>query len=191
MARLLDAFGNDIYPSSPEGGYLMNISLRHTVADAAGSFVWAFRNPLAAARAIRLLAIMGSMWFDGTAAAAGNIGYELCRFTGGDPTTGTTVPRSKKWGAGAVSQLADANIQQKSGILTITGIVGIEIFGVIRMGASVTNGLYPFYFDFLKAGKLRAHNELAPGDGFGIRVGPGAAIIGQGLSGIIETEEKS
>jgi hypothetical protein len=191
MARVLDAFGNDIYPSSPEGAFLLNVSLRHTVADAAGSFVWALRNPAAAIRTVRLMSIMGSMWFDGVAVAGANVGYELCRFTGADPTTGTTVPRSKKWGGSTVSVVADANVQQKSGVLTLTGIAGIEIMGVLRMGASVTNGIYPFYFDFFKTARLRAHAELAPGDGFGIRVGPGAAIIGQGLSGIIETEEKS
>lgn len=191
MARVLDAFANDIYPSTPEGAFLLNISLRHTVADAAGSFVWAFRNPAAAIRAVRLMSIMGSLWFDGVGAAGGNVGYELCRFTGGDPTTGTTVPRSKKWTGSTASVIADANIQQKSGVLTITGIAGIEIFGVLRLGVSLTNGIYPFYFDFFKTARYRAHNEFAPGEGFGIRVGPGAAIIGQGLSGIVETEEKS
>lgn len=191
MARILDAFANDIYPSTPEGAFLMNLSLRHTAADAAGSVVWAFRNPVGSARVVRLMSIMGSMWFDGTAVAAANVGYELIRFTGGDPTTGTTVPRSKKWAGSTTSVLADANIQQKSGILTVTGITGIEIFGVLRMGASVTNGIYPFYFDFFKTARFRGHNEFAAGEGFGIRVGPGAAIIGQGLSGIIESEEKS
>jgi hypothetical protein len=191
MARLLDLFGNDIYPSAPEGAFFVNMSIRHTAADAAGSFVWAFRNPIGAAKSVRILAIRGALWFDGVAAAGGNVGYEFCRFTGGDPTTGTTIPRSKKWTGSSVSVLADANIQQKSGVLTITGITAIEIFHVIRMGASVTNGLRNLDLDFRAAGFLREHSEYAAGEGFGIRVGPGAAIIGQGLAGSVETEEKS
>ena len=76
-------------------------------------------------------------------------------------------------------------------VSSLTGITAIEIFHVIRMGAAVTNGLRPLDLDFRVAGFLREHSEYAAGEGFGIRVGPVAAVIGQGLAGSVELEEKS
>jgi hypothetical protein len=188
MAQILDAAGNALYPTVGDG-YLANISIRHTVADAGASFVWACRNPVASTKTLHLRACRGRVTFDGTAVAAANSGYEWCRFTGGDPTTGTTVPRSKKRSAAAASQVLDANIQQKSGVLTITGITGIEIFNVVRMPMSVTNGIAPFDLDYVVSGLTREAVEFAPGEGFGIRL-LAAAVIGLGIAGGFEWDER-
>lgn len=170
--------------------YLANISLRHTAADAGQSFVWAVHNPAASSKLLRLNEIVARIAFDGTAAAA-TIGYEFCRFTVADPTTGTTVPRVKKnrssGGGLANSVIADGNIQQKSGILTMTSIANIEIFGALNISASVTGTTG----DFCKRFDLgKGEFTLDPDEGFGIRLGVGlAAIVGQSLSGIVDWDE--
>ena len=190
MAILFDALGNPIFPVAPTGSYIAHISIRHTVADPAGSMVWAMRNPLASPRALHVRNIRGRLSFDGTAVAAANIGYEFVRFTGADPTTGTTVPRVKKRSGYGPSVVQDANIQQKSGVLTMTGVANIEILNVVRLPAAVTNGVAPFDLDFVVANQPYEALELEPGAGVGIRVGPNAAIIGQTIAGSVEWDER-
>jgi hypothetical protein len=187
VALLFDAFGNPVYPNQAQGAYVANISLRHTAADAAGSMVWAFRNP-SSIRTVYLRKIMAQLTFDGTAAAATGIGYEFVRFTTADPTTGTTVPRVKRFGTTA-SVILDANIQQKSGILTMTGILAIEIFHVVRLSVSVTSGVININLPYEASGLSKERMEFTSDQGFGIRVGPVAAIIGQTLSGSVHWDE--
>lgn len=127
--------------------------------------------------------------FDGTATAATTSGYELVKFTGADPTTGTTVPRVKKRSAYSVSAILDANIQQKSGVLTMTGITNIEVVNTIRLPLSVTGSIASFDLDFVVAGMPYEGFELAPGEGFGIRL-VAAAVIGLGVGGSVEWDER-
>lgn len=188
MANILDANGNPIYPNIVAGAYFMNISIRHTAADAGASMVWAFRNP-SAAKMVNLRGVRGRVVFDGTAAAGTDRGYEFVRFTTADPTTGTTVPRVKKR-AGVASNIADANIQQKSGVLTMTGILAIEIFHVVRIPIAVTNGAVSFDFDPTAAGLKDEWFEFGNNEGFGIRLAATAATIGLGINGSVEIEER-
>lgn len=189
MAVLYNTDGLILYPPTPLGAYMANISVRHTVADGAASFVWAMRNPALSPRTVYIRNVRGRVYFDGTAVAAGNSGYEFSRFTNADPTTGTTIPRVRKRTSYPISVVADANIQQKSGILTLSGISNIEVLNVMRLPLSVTGVLAQFDFDLIVAGLMGEALELAPGEGFGIRT-VATAAIGLGIAGGIEWDER-
>lgn len=177
----------------PSGMFMANIGLRHTAADAANSAVWAVNNPTGSGKSLYIRNIRGRIWFDGTAAAGASVGYHFIRYgTNVNPTTGTTVGRVRKLLAGATSVVADANIQQKSGILTLTGAVFDTSgpFNVVRMGASVTNGSQNFDIDLMTSNQGWSPLVLAPGDGMAIRTDV-AAIIGLGISGSVEWDERA
>lgn len=176
--------------------YFAAFNVAHTAADAAGSPVFAMHVPATASKRLQVHSIEGHLVFAGTAAAAGAVGYELIRFTVADPTTGTTVPRIRSDSRAAASIIADANIQAKSGILTLTGAVFEGgVLRVIRVPASVTGTVLPFSWRPSGSGFPGLPDSgnaivLAPGEGLAIRVAAGlAAIIGQGLSGVIEWSE--
>jgi len=169
--------------------YFANILLRHTVADAAGSAVWAMHVPATSRKALILKRILPRIGFDGTAAAA-HVGYDFWRFTGADPTTGTTVPRIKGKSTYPNSVIADANIQQKSGVLTLTGVVfeaGPFAALIIPVGMTGIEGSENLAFSEDEPKAL----HLKPGEGLAIRVAAGfAAVIGQSLSGFVEWDER-
>lgn len=190
MAILYDASGTVIFPAAPAGSYLTNISLRHTSADAAGSVVWAIHNPAASTKTAYIKRVRGILSFDGSAAAATGIGYEIIKFSGADPTTGTTIDIVKKRNAYPASQIAAANIQQKSGILTMSGITNIQILAVLRLPVAVTNPFLFFDLGFVISGIGYEALEIAVDYGLAIRVGPVAAIIGQTLSGQVVWDER-
>lgn len=191
MAQILDSGSGVVYPTTPTGAYLANISIRHTVADAAASAVFAMRNPVGSGKTAAIRSIRGRMIFDGTAVAAANCGYEFIRFSAGDPTTGTTVPRIKKRNSYAVSVIADANAQQKSGVLTMTSVVyEAGPFAVVRLPAAVTNGVSTFDIVFAQAGVAYEPFELAAGEGLAIRLHSTAAIVGLGITGAVEWDER-
>jgi hypothetical protein len=190
MAQILDVNGNPIYPAKPIS-YLMGFNIRHTAADAAASAVMAFRNPAASSKIVCVRAIRGLVDFDGTAAAATSLCYELIRFSAGDPTTGTTMVRVKKRTGLAASQILDANAQFKSGILTMTAVVyDAAPFAYIRLPASVTNGIGSFEWKMLEGSGFEYEMlELAAGEGIAMRL-TNAAIIGQGIAGTISIDER-
>ncbi len=191
MALILDSAGNAIYPIAPTGSYLANINIRHTVADAGASAVFAMRNPAASTKTCFIRAIRGRVTFDGTAVAATSCAYEFIRFSGGDPSTGTTLPRVKKRSSYANSQILDANAQQKSGVLTMTSVTYDPNgpFNVVRLPTSVTSGIAGFDIDLLTAGLSYEGFELAVGEGLAIRLNV-AAIIGLGIAGSVEWDER-
>lgn len=165
------------------GSYLANVSLRHTAADAADSAVFAMHNPAASAVLLKIRQVRLVIGFDGTAAAATDLGYSLIRFTAADPTTGTTVPRIKRNAGYNASVIANANIQQKSGILTLTSAVFESgPFHVARLPASFTGGARLLSLD--------DPIDLRPDEGLAIRTTV-AAIIGLGLNGSIAWDEKN
>lgn len=191
MAILYDSAGNPIYPNAPTGSYMANISIRHTAADAAGSVVFAMTNPTGSGRVVYIRNIRGRVFFDGTAVAGGNSGYELIRYSGNAaPTTGTTVPRIKKRTGYSSSVISDTYIQQKSGIITLTGAVfEAGPFNVIRIPASGTGIVAQFDIDLVVAGMGYEGFELQTGEGLAIRLNV-AAIIGLGIAGQIEWDER-
>lgn len=188
---IYDSAGNPV-DAAPTGAYIANISVRHTAADASGSAVFAMTNPNASGRTVYIRNIRGRVTFDGTAVAAANAGYEFIRYgTNVNPTTGTTVPRIKKRSAQSASVILDANIQQKSGILTLASAVfEAGPFNVVRMPMAVTNGIAPFDLDFICSNQPNSAFELAQGEGLAIRLHGGAAIIGLGIAGSVEWDER-
>ncbi len=151
--------------------------------------VWAMHNPSTSSRTIYIRNVRGRVVFDGTAVAATTSGYEFVKFTVADPSTGTTVARVKKRAAYPVSQIQDANIQQKSGALTMTGIANIDVVNVVRLPLSITGTIANFDLDFVVAGMPYEGFELAPNEGFGIRL-VAAAVIGLGIGGSVEWDER-
>jgi len=173
--------------------YRSKIALRHTAADAAGSPVWALHVPLQGSaekkKRLYLREVLLRCSFDGTTATA-HIGYDLIRFKGADPTNGTTIARTKaRGGLDPDSIILDANIQQRSGILTLTGETA-------ETGAFATL-LVPAVQGDAAQLLLRWPREgpdayvLEPGDGLSIRVAAGfAAIIGQSANGSVGWDER-
>jgi hypothetical protein len=198
MAQILDAAGNPVVMRQPAetgingftGSFTCGFKLRHTAADASGSVVVALHNPAASGKTLYLRRIIGGLFFDGTA-AAGGLAYELIKFSGGDPTTGTTMAVSKKRTT-YTSAIGTANAQYKSGILTVTGITNIETIAFTpTLGSATTNGMVPFEFNFVQAAGHTAEPYELPVDyGFAFRL-PQAAIIGLGMSGFAEWDERT
>lgn len=190
MAILSDGT-NALFPLKPTGSYLAGFNIRHTAADAAASAVLGFRNPVASTKTVFIRNIRGRMAFDGTAAAATSLCYELIRFSAGDPSTGTIMTRVKKRSSYAASQILDANAQFKSGILSMTSVVYDPLgpFHYLRLPASVTSGVTEFDLDFVQAGVEYEGFELAVGEGLAMRL-TNAAIIGQSIGGSIEWDER-
>lgn len=174
--------------------YYAKVLLRHTAADAAGSAVWAMHNPPGSGARIFMRDIDLNLSFDGTLAAASNVGYELWRFTTADPTAGSTVPRIKRKTQQAASVIADANIQQRSGILTMTSVVyDTDAFSAVIVPASITGAYRSHRLEYPSSDVL--FNETAfileQNEGLAIRVATGfTAIIGQNLSGHISWSER-
>jgi len=165
------------------GSYLANINLRHTAADAADSAVFAMHNPAASGVLLKIRRVNLALAFDGTAAADTTVGHYLIRFTVANPSTGTTVPRIKRNAAYAASIVADANIQQKSGILTMTSVSYESApFYVARLPIAVTNGVRTI--------DLVDPIELRPDEGLAIRTAV-AAVVGTSLHGAIAWDEKT
>lgn len=190
MAVLTDDSANNIYPTQPTGSYAAAIpNIRQTGTDAAASVIWAMRNPLASSKTVAIRRISGILSFDGTAAAGVGVGYEFCRFSGGDPSTGTTLQRLKKRSSYAASQILDANAQYKVTALTMTSVTVDTAFASIKIPISVTNGACPFDFRFVNAGLAYEPFELAAGEGLCIRLLV-AAVVGQSLNGCVEWDER-
>lgn len=181
------------------GLYYAKVQIRHTAADAAGSAVWAMHVPAQTSGTYKnrtglwLREINLHVKFDGTgAAAAVELGYDLWRFSVADPTTGSTVPRIKSHGAGqASSVIADANIQQKSGILTMTSVAyDTDAFAAISLPQVNTGGDTELKLQFSSWDDDHPF-FLPPDDGLAIRVLTGqAAVIGLALTGYVSWQER-
>jgi hypothetical protein len=190
MAILTDDSLVNLYPTVPTGSYCAAISnIRCTGTDAAGSVMWAMRNPLASTKTVCIRRITGMLSFDGTAAPATGVGFEFGRFASGDPSTGSTIARIKKRSSYAVSQILDANAQQKVTALTMTSVVKDAAFFAIKIPISVTSGNCPFDLRFVTAGLVYEPFELAAGEGLYIQTLV-AAVIGTSLNGCVEWDER-
>lgn len=189
MAIIKDGSNANLYPTTPAGSYIAGAAIRHTATDAADSAVIALRNPSASTKTVCIRRIYGNMLFDGTASAGNSLGYEFIRFSAGDPTTGTTLPRIKKKNSYAASQILDANAQFKSGVLTMTSVVYESEFFFVRAPASVTAQVVPFEIPFVTAGAAYEPFELAVGEGIAVRLNI-IAIVGQGLAVTFEWDER-
>lgn len=190
MAQILDSAGNVVFPAAPTAAYMASFFHLAAATDAAGSAVVALRNPAASTKTLYMRNIRGRASFQGTAAAA-HVGFDFIRFSGGDPSGGTTMTRVKKRSGYAASQVLDANAQYRSGILTMTSVVYDPNgpFHVVRIPASVTGVVSEFDVDWMAAGATYEPFELAPGEGIAIRQQI-VAIIGTSIAGSIEWDER-
>ena len=174
---LYAADGSLITPT-PAGSYLAGVSQRYTAATAINSFVFDMRGP--AALTARLRRIIGSVAFDGTAAAAANIQIGLFRGSGAATATGGVAQTpSKKKSAMATSALQDFRYATAGGALTTTGIT-YESNPIWSAGlpASVTNGNIAVKIDWDKTDHRDTRAaELASSDHFALKLIT-AAIIG-------------
>ena len=80
MAQILDTTGSTIFLDDPITEWLGSFNIRHTAADAAGSFVLAITNPAGSAKYLYFTNVRGEMAFDGTAVAATSLVYEFVRY---------------------------------------------------------------------------------------------------------------
>lgn len=102
--------------------YLVRFGFRSTGVDAADTAIFAIRNPVAATKRIYVRKLVWGVGFDGaTPGAAASVGYALNRFSGADPTGGTSPARIRvPWSSGLASGVADANIKTGAA-LTLAG----------------------------------------------------------------------
>ena len=191
MATLLDSLGNQVFVPKPTSAWFGAFNIRHTAADAAGSFVAAITNPAASGIYLYIRYIRCTIAFDGTAAAATSLVYEVVRYSSAttpSPTTGTTLTRVRRDTRLATPVILDANAQYKSGVLTL-GPTVIDSIKFLRMPASVTNGVLNWDLDFIQSDKLGDAFVIGPNEGVGIRL-TNTAVIGQGISGNFSVDER-
>lgn len=174
--------------------YISNISILHSAGDAAGSATWAMRVPVASTKRVFIRKIGLNLAAQATTTVA-NVAYEAIRFSGGDPTTGTTVPRIKKRSIYGASAILDANIQQKDGILTITGASfdpGPFCVMAMRVAFDTAGSTAPIAIsrtlEFSEQGG-RGVFTLEPGEGIALRVHRVAAISGLHVTGYVSWDE--
>lgn len=161
--------------------YSVPVQIRQSAATAANATVFAMRNAAASTRTVFIERIALAGTFD----AASPVGrsllrYALCRFSTATPTAGTAVTVIEMDNGNAATQVTDVRFLDTG--LTTTGVVFESPFAIIGIPSS--DGATVQYE------REGIAIELAPGEGFCIRLITVAAIIGQGLSGEIVWSER-
>lgn len=184
-ATAYDSGGTELIPAIT-GAYMLPIRVRQTNTTAADSTVWAMRN-VAGPSTVHIRKIRGAVIFDGTAAAATTIGYDLIRFSAATPTTGTALTVVDKRNAYAASAVTDARFLDTG--LSVTSVVFETPFAQLLIPVSVTSMIREFEIDFDQMGMRRSGFELASGEGLCIRL-TANAVVGLGISGFVEWDER-
>src|SRR5215203_15329 len=186
MANLLDSAGNQVFNKLPVGGYIGHINHRHTGADSAGSTFWGFRN--GGARVAQVRHIRGQLTFDGTAAAATTLRYGFFKLTGAstEPSAGSNVSFTKKQTGYPASSVT---IRQGAALTYTSATPEAEPFHVIALPVSVTNGVSPFFIDFVQGNQPQDFFELLPNEGIALIIRNTNAVVGFTISGSIEWDE--
>jgi hypothetical protein len=167
------------------GTYTAPIEFRHTAADVAGTVIWNLRGSAADAG---IKSIRGVVCFDGTPAAATTLRYGFYRGTGAaSPTGGTAIVPQKKLSTYPASALVD--LQQ--GVLTTTGITyANNALAVIALQVA-SNGQVGFNFEFkYDVNDVNSDYVFGPDEHLGILVETHAAIVGLGVYGMVEWDER-
>lgn len=154
--------------------YAAPVNVRQTAATASGNTVWAMRNPTSATFFVVIERIFLQMSFDAATPLVGvNLQrYELVRFSGGDPSGGTSITAVKSSSSapnsGVVAQFLDTG-------LTMTGVS----FGtpLANISCPEVQGSTNFYQ------RSGACLKLAAGEGLAIRISDIAAAVGQSIVG--------
>jgi hypothetical protein len=183
-ATLYDSSGNELIREPAGGIYHLPIGLRLTTAIAAGGLVWAMRN--GGTRTIYVTEIELLFGFDGTAAVSTSR-WELIRFSGANPATGTTLTPVKHASSMPASTVQDARFNEAAA-LTVTGITfegQAMAYGGCQRQLHANNNLH------LRADALmrRGIFELAANEGLALRTNL-AAVIGDSCLGHVAWEEQ-
>src|SRR5579859_81632 len=141
-----DSAGNEIDKPSV-GSYLAQINVRQTAATALGNVVWAMRNPVGSTITAYIRHLNLTVAFDGTAAAATTVRYELERFSAATPTGGTALTIVKKRNSYGASGITDIRFLDTG--LTTTGLVFEAPFVVVGTPISVSGTQHVEKLDFL------------------------------------------
>lgn len=198
---LYDSTGRELF-AKQTGAYMARIETRHTSAAAAGQTVWNFRGPPTLKAYIR--SIRGCVAFDGTGlAASGTMRFGLYRGTGSvDPTGGAATAAIKKNTAFGAATAASIRFDITGAGLTTTSITydtdPFHVFGMpamqVQVAAPTTSasagGILPFSLVFHRAGDPDSDLVIGANEHFAIRLQTVAAIIGFGIYGSVEWDER-
>jgi hypothetical protein len=170
------------------GAYTASIEFRHAAADVAGTAVWNLRGPATVGSAAYIKSIRGVLCFDGTPAPATTLHYGFFRGTGAaSPTGGVAIVPTKKVSTYPASTLAD--LQQ--GVLDTTGITyATSPLAVVALQVA-TNGQVEFDLEFkYDVNDTNSEYVFGPDEHLGILVETTNAVVGFGIYGLVEFDER-
>lgn len=179
---LYDSAGNELAKEPSGGIYHLPVGLKLASAVAAGSAIWAMRN--GGSKTIYLTEINLQFGFDGVAATTTSR-WELIRFSGANPTTGTAMTPVAHATAMPPSTVQDARFNVAG--LTVAGITFEALafaYGGCQRQLQATN----YYQSVASALQRRGVIELAPNEGLAIRLNV-VAVAGDNCQGHIAWEE--
>lgn len=156
---------------------------RITTAIAAGGVVWAMRAPANRTDIIR----GGVLRLTLDTVAATEVGVELVKFVGADPTggTGPYVPLRKKTSDGSAQTTVVRGAAAAAGLSMTGTTVEATLNALLHLSIPFQAGSWASMdLDDLSG------FELAPGEGLAIRTNPAALPIGLVTSGFIEFSER-
>ena len=202
---LYDSTGRELFPVVT-GSYVTKLECRCTGAPAAGVTIFNFRGPPTLKAYIRN--IRGRICFDGTAlAASGTLRLGLYRGTGAASATGGTA---LTLGAGIIKKnssmgtptVTDVRFDLTGAGLTTTSItydtdsfnvIGLPVVSV-QVAAPATSAsqgpVSTFDIDFHVGGEPDSDIVIAANEHLALRIQTVAGIIGFGINGSIEWDER-
>lgn len=155
--------------------YSAKVNIRQTTTAAAGTTVWAMRNPLASPYSLVVERAQLKMTFDGPTPGLTPklLKYELIRFNSATPSGGTAITPIKM---SSLAPASAANVQFLDTGLTMTG-VNFEADSFSTVICPAVQGAVSDYQ------RNTVCEKLGPGEGLAIRVADVAASVGQALAG--------
>jgi hypothetical protein len=154
--------------------YLCRFRFRHTGVDAADTSIFAMRNPVASSKVIQVVRTVLTVGFDGISAVA-EVGHGLCRFSGANPTGGTSPSRIKIRSLMPTSQVTDASIKEGAALTLAASFEGYyHELAIPAAAGSVLSHVLDYADPF----------RLEKGEGLAIRTTL-ASVVGTTVSGSI------
>jgi hypothetical protein len=175
---LLVSTGDDGLPT-----YFVPIYLpRVTTALSVNAVLWAIRAP--ATRTLVIQSGVVRLELD-TAAASTEVGIDMVRFTGADPTGGTAwVPAKKSTTDPDALTTVVRSGSAIAGLTTTSMVIDAASVAFFRLQVHLNGGTSPLDMAPFVG------TELAPGEGLAITTKPNALPIGAALSGYLQFSEK-
>jgi hypothetical protein len=161
--------------------YICRYRFRHTAADAADTAIFAMRNPATSGKVLFVNRIVLTVGFDGTSAVS-DVGHALSRFSGANPTGGTSPLRmnTRKLSGGVASVVTDASIKEGAALTLAASFEGNFHELVIP---TTTGTVLSQVLDFLEPIRLEQ------GEGLAVRTSV-TAVIGTTASGSVWWNEE-